>query len=209
MTAPVARATNAIALLTCAAFVLSLLSGRGDALDLMAGFIPARLLGVHIPDALPLWVTPLTATLLHGGGLHLGFNMLILLFCGRMVEAVLGWRGASLLYILGAYTAAVGQYLLDPASLSPMIGASGAISALFGAYALLFSKPRLLIDQPQLAVVINIIWLALAWVGVQFLMGFAFSDMGMAIAVGAHIGGFITGLAVAPALVVLRGRQAG
>lgn len=209
MTAPVARATNAIALLTCAAFALSLLSGRGDALDLMAGFIPARLLGVQIPDALPLWVTPLTATLLHGGGLHLGFNMLILLFCGRMVEAVLGWRGALLLYILGGYAAAFGQYLLDPASLSPMIGASGAISALFGAYALLFSKPRLLIDQPQLAVLINIIWLAVAWVGVQFLMGFAFSDMGMAIAVGAHIGGFIAGLAVTPALVALRARQVG
>jgi membrane associated rhomboid family serine protease len=209
VTVPVARATNAIALLTCAAFVLSLLAGNGEALDLMAGFVPARFLGVQIPDALPAWITPLTATLLHGGWLHLAFNMLMLLFCGRMVEAVVGLPGLLLLYLIGAYAAAFGQYLLDPASLSPMIGASGAISAVFGAYALLFGKPRLLLGHPRAALLVNIGWLALAWVGVQFLMGLAFSGMGMAIAVGAHVGGFVAGLAIAPLLMIYRKRQLG
>lgn len=202
-----ARATNAIALLTGMAFALTLLAGNGEALDVIAGFVPARFLGVQIPGALPAWVTPLTATLLHGGWLHLAFNMLMLLFCGRMVEAVLGMPGLLLLYLAGAYAAAFGQYLLDPASLRPMIGASGAISAVFGAYALLFGKPRLLLDHPRMALLVNIGWLALAWVGVQFLMGFAFSDMGMAIAVGAHVGGFIAGLAIAPLLMAARRRQ--
>jgi membrane associated rhomboid family serine protease len=207
VTVPMARATNALALLTGGAFLLSLLAGNGEALDMMAGFVPARFLGVQIPDALPAWITPLTATLLHGGWLHLAFNMLMLLFCGRMVEAVVGLPGLLLLYVIGAYAAALGQYLLDPASLSPMIGASGAISAVFGAYALLFGKPRLLLDHPRAAVLVNIVWLAAAWVGVQFLMGFAFSGMGMAIAVGAHVGGFIAGLAIAPLLTVRRNWQ--
>lgn len=196
MTVPSARATNGIALLTVVAFLVTSFLGNGVAVDLVGGFVPARFSGAEMPGALPAWVTPLTATLLHGGLLHLGFNMLMLLFCGRMVEAVVGPVGLVLLYVLGAYAAALGQYLLDPGSTGPMIGASGAISALFGAYALLFGRPRILLAHPQIAALVNTLWLAAAWVGVQFLMGFAFSDMGMAIAVGAHVGGFLAGLAV-------------
>lgn len=196
MTVPSARATNGIALLTVAAFLLVSLLGNGGTVDLVGGFIPARFAGLELPGALPVWLTPLSATLLHGGLLHLSFNMLMLLFCGRMVEAVVGPLGLVLLYVVGAYAAALGQYLLDPGALSPMIGASGAISAIFGAYALLFGRPKLLLAHPLAAMLVNTLWLAAAWVGVQFLMGFAFSDMGMAIAVGAHVGGFLAGLAV-------------
>lgn len=194
MPTPRTPATNAIALATAAIFFLLLLFGLSDAADMAGGFVPARFNGLVISGALPAWVTPVTATMLHGGFLHLAFNMAMLVFCGRMVEVVIGpWR-LALLYVIGAYGAALGQYLVNPADGTPMIGASGAISAVFGGYALLYGQPRKLAGHPWLAAAVNVLWLAAAWIGVQFLMGFAFADIGMSIATGAHVGGFITGL---------------
>lgn len=183
--------------------------GWADWADLAAGFIPARLGGAVLEGALPVWITPLTATLLHGGVLHLVFNMLMLLFCGRMVEAAIGPVGVAILYLVGAYAAAGAQYLANPADGTPMIGASGAISAIFAAYALLFGRPRGFAGHPRIAAALNILWLAAAWMGVQFLMGIAFADMGMAIATAAHVGGFLAGLALTmPLLRWGRGRIA-
>ena len=85
---------------------------------------------------------PILPTLLHGGWLHLGFNLLILLYCGRQVETVLGRTLYLILYAAGAYAAAAGQWFLNPQLPIPMIGASGAISAIIGAYALLFSNSK-------------------------------------------------------------------
>ena len=64
--------------------------------------------------AVPAFLTPLTATLVHCGLLHLGFNMLMLVWCGRQVERVLGRTGLIVLYLVGAYAAAGAQWLADP-----------------------------------------------------------------------------------------------
>lgn len=194
MRSPPTRATNGIAIATVVAYALVWLSGMVDTADMLGGFIPVRLSGYVLPGALPVWITPLTATLLHGGIFHLGFNMLMLIFCGRMVEAAIGPARLLLLYLAGAYVSAGAQYLAGPYDASPMIGASGAISAVFAAYALLYGKPRSFAGHPRLARAFNIVWLAVAWIGVQFLMGLAFADLGMAIATAAHVGGFIAGL---------------
>ncbi|ATE65302.1 rhomboid family intramembrane serine protease [Rhizorhabdus dicambivorans] len=194
MRPPPARATSAIAIVTVAVYGLLALLGWTEVADLAGGFIPARLSGATLDGALPMWVTPVTATLLHGGVIHLMFNMLMLVFCGRMVEAVIGPLGLGLLYLVGAYAAAGAQFLANPADGTPMIGASGAISAVFAAYALLFGRPRGFASHPVLGAAVNTLWLAAAWIGVQFLMGLAFADMGMAIATAAHVGGFLAGL---------------
>lgn len=201
---PQAIATNAITIATVTAYAVLALLGWADWADIAGGFIPLRVSGAQLPGALPLWLTPLSATLLHGGLIHLIFNMMMLIFCGRMVEAVIGPVRLAVLYIVGAYAAAGAQYFVNPMDSSPMIGASGAISAIFAAYALLFGRPRGLANHPKLGVAINIMWLALAWIGVQFLMGIAFADMGMAIATAAHVGGFLAGLALTRPLAGLR-----
>jgi membrane associated rhomboid family serine protease len=90
----------------------------------------------------PFLLTPLTATLLHAGIWHLAFNLLIFLFCGRAAEGAVGPSNLVILYLVGAYAAAVGHFLVDPESISPMVGASGSISAVIGAYAMLFGKNR-------------------------------------------------------------------
>src|SRR3546814_8201154 len=80
----------------------------------------------------PAFLTPLTATLVHAGISHVGFNLLILLFCGRAVETSIGGKQLAILYIVGAYAAAAAQYAVDPIDQTPMVGASGAISAVLG-----------------------------------------------------------------------------
>ena len=205
MRLPPARSTNFIAAVTVISYGLVIVLGLEGVVDRIGGFIPARLSGlIDEPGALPVWLTPLSATLLHGGALHIAFNMLMLLYCGRMVEAVAGPFGIAVLYVAGAYAAAIAQYLIGPSEVVPMIGASGAVSALFGAYALLYSRPRLFAANPRLGALFNIAWLAVAWIGVQFLMGVAFSDLGMSIATAAHVGGFLIGLALIRPLMNVR-----
>ncbi|KKC25881.1 rhomboid family intramembrane serine protease [Sphingomonas sp. SRS2] len=207
MRSPPTPGTNGIAIVTVTAYALVWLSGMAEAADILGGFMPARVSGYVLPGALPVWITPVTATLLHGGIIHLGFNMLMLIFCGRMVEAAIGPLGIAILYVAGAYLAAAAQYLAGPYDLSPMIGASGAISAVFAGYALLYGKPRGFAAHPKLGLAVNILWLAAAWIGVQFLMGLAFADLGMSIATAAHVGGFIAGLALVRPLLLWRRRR--
>jgi membrane associated rhomboid family serine protease len=209
MRLPPARATVALGGLTVGAFALLNLAGLQDRANILGAFIPARASGlVGLRDAVPVWLTPLTACLLHGGLLHLGFNMLMLGFCGRFVEAAVGARGVIVLYVVGAYLAAAGQYLLGPSEMSPMIGASGAISALLGAYALLYGQRRAATRNPRLSGILNVTWLAVAWIGLQLLVGLAMSGPNGGIAIGAHIGGFIAGLALARPLLLWRYRTA-
>ncbi|MDB5672550.1 MAG: rhomboid family intrarane serine protease, partial [Alphaproteobacteria bacterium] len=110
--------------------------------------------------------------------------------------------------LVGAYVGAGAQYLIDPHSAVPMIGASGAISAVLGAYAMLFGKNRVKVANPTLALWLHVLWLAAAWIGLQLLVGFAFTPGGEGIAVAAHIGGFIAGLALAKPLLLLKWRGA-
>lgn len=205
-----ARARLTLFLTIATALVFVLLSAmRLDAFAAeWGGFIPRRLTSPEGADAAPLWLTPLTAAFLHAGWIHLGFNLLILVFCGRPVEFTLGPLGLAILYVLGAYAAAAGQYLLEPTAPYPMIGASGAISAVLGAYAVLFGRNRVKVASPRLALALNVLWLMVAWVALQFVVGITLGGYGIGIAIGAHIGGFIVGVALAVPLLLLRYRKA-
>jgi len=186
------RVTIAIAVVTALAFLASLVAGPH--ILLQAGFIPLRA-RVAVPfDGVPFFLTPLTATLLHGGWLHLGFNLLMLVYCGRQVESELGGLRLALLYLIGAYVAALAQLLVDPASPTPMIGASGAISAVLGTYAMLFGRGRVKAIGPVPGTVVRAFWLAVAWTILQWGIGIASGPGPFSIATAAHVGGFLTGL---------------
>ncbi|MCY7281803.1 MAG: rhomboid family intramembrane serine protease [Sphingomonas bacterium] len=172
------------------------------------GFIAARIGGIDISPAVPTWLTPLTATLVHGGFLHLFMNFLLFAYCGRQVERVLGPAPLILLYLVGAYAAAAGQYALDPTSTAPMIGASGAISALVGAYAVSFGQPKKIVASVRLNRWINIAWLMAAWIVLQWMVGYLGGQQGMMIAIGAHVGGFIAGVLLQRPLLLWRYRGA-
>lgn len=216
MQLPPARATMMLGAVTAAAWLGLSMSGLADGAALAGGFIPARLSAggeaivssTYGIGAVPVWMTPLTATLLHAGLLHLAFNMLMLGFCGRFVEVALGGPRLVLLYAVGAYAAAGAQYLADPHGLTPMIGASGAVSALFGAYALLFGERRGRLASHRFGKALHVLWLAAAWVGFQLLVGYATAQAGASIAVAAHIGGFLAGLALARPMLLWRHRAA-
>ena len=136
-------ATNVIAVVTALAWVIAVVIGKSDQAALALGFIPARLTGIAVPwPAVPAFLTPLTATLAHAGLIHLGFNLLVFVWCGGAVERVLGKTGLIVLYLIGAYAAALAQWAVDPSGTVPMIGASGAISAVMGAFALSFGRAR-------------------------------------------------------------------
>jgi membrane associated rhomboid family serine protease len=77
-----------------------------------------------------------------------------------------------------------------------------------GSYALLFGRNRVKVADPRLALWLHVLWLAAAWVGLQILVGLMFQETGMLIAVAAHIGGFLAGLALAQPLLLLRYRRA-
>ena len=181
-----------------------------------AGFIPLRMTDLGIPSdhmfAIPAWATPLTATLIHGGWAHIALNLVMLVYCGQFVERAIGTVGMVVLYVVGAYVAAAGHWAFGPQSMAPMIGASGSISAVVGAYALLYGERRAQAIGPIPAGVVHVAWLAAAWIGIQLLMGLAGfgASVGASgpIAIGAHIGGFLAGLVLARPLLLWNYRAA-
>jgi membrane associated rhomboid family serine protease len=204
-----APVTLAIAALTIAAWLIAWALGWQEAVVLAGGFTPAHVqapLGPGWP--VPVLLTPLTATLVHSGLAHLLLNLVMLLFCGRSVERVLGGTGVAILYLVGAYAAAAAEYPLHPDSTIPMVGASGAISALLGAFALLFGRNKVKVANPALATFLNALWLGAAWIGLNILIGLTFETTGLRIAVAAHIGGFIAGLLLTKPLLLLKWRGA-
>ena len=203
-----ARVTLGLAAATAAAWVLASLFGLTDLAARYASFVPADVGEDIAGPRAPVWLTPLTATLVHGHIVHLAFNLLILVFCGRPAEGVVGPGGLVILYLVGAYAAAAGHYLVDPADLAPMIGASGAISAVLGAYAMLFGRNRVRVANPRLALWLNALWLMAAWIVLQLIVGHTFAGIGIGIAFAAHIGGFLAGVLLAYPLLLLRYRGA-
>lgn len=213
MKLPSGRATNGIAAISIAAFALLYLGGWVNDAAIVGGFIPARLGQPALLDgmaAVPAWLTPISCTLIHAGWMHIGFNMFMLLFCGRQVEHVLGWGGTLFLYGVGAYAACLAQWAIDPVSTNPMVGASGAISAIIATYSLLYSQQQVRRIGPLSANVVRVLWLAAGWIGIQLMIGVAtaggFGDLGQ-IAIAAHIGGFLAGLVLTRPLLRWRFRK--
>ena len=170
------------------------------------GLIPAVLFGhaqlapeiVRVAPA----ATLLTSMFMHGGWLHLLGNMLYLWIFGNNVEDAMGHKRFLLFYLLCGLAAAMAQALPDPNSTIPMVGASGAISGVLGAYLLLYPKASVLVLIPlgfitQL-VRLKAVWVLGLWFAIQLLSGLASAGGQGGVAFGAHIGGFLAGLALIP-----------
>lgn len=173
------------------------------------GFTPS-LVGVNLSHelAIPWWLTPFTSAMLHGNWLHLIVNMVMLLFVGSQVERVIGGSALLFAYIVGGLAAVAAQYVVEPTSAIPMIGASGAISTLFGLYALFFGRPKQLTTNLRLNRWIHVLWLLATWVVLQWMAGFVAGGQGILLATPAHIGGFIAGILLQRPLLLWRYRKA-
>ncbi len=170
------------------------------------GVIPAVLLDkVVLPAELaviPAGMTIFTSMFLHGGFMHLAGNMLYLWIFGNNVEDAMGHGRFIVFYLLCGVAAVFGQVLQNPDSHIPMIGASGAISGVLGAYLLLYPHARVLVVIP-LGFFLQLIRLPALWVlGLWFVLQLINSAMtsseGGGVAWYAHIGGFIAGMVLIP-----------
>jgi membrane associated rhomboid family serine protease len=195
-------------------------AGAAHAFIVEFGVTPCRLtqscgLGRLIDDFPHPWATVFTSMFLHAGLLHVGGNMLFLWIFGNNVEDTIGHARFGLFYLASGAVAAVGQALLTPTSNVPMIGASGAVSGVLGAYVLLFPQATILtlvmfgffikfFRVPAL-IVLGF------WIVLQLLNGYLSYSAQAAgrgesggVAWFAHIGGFLGGIAL---LFLLRPRR--
>ena len=167
------------------------------------GAIPYEI--THSGDQGPAtWLTILTSMFMHGGLLHIAGNMLFLWIFGNNIEDSMGRARFIAFYLLGGLVAVLAQTVIDPDSTIPTIGASGAVAAVLGGYALLYPRARVvtllfiiifftIVELPALLVLG-------AWFALQALNGAGSLAQpvgdGGGVAYFAHIGGFVFGLAV-------------
>ncbi len=194
--------------LNAALFALqSLAPGNVDAaLYGSFGMIPA-VVGNSVADlypVVPVWTTFITYAFLHGDAFHLVTNMLFLFVFGDNIEDAMGHVRFLIFYLVCAAAAGLVHFGIDPNSMYPLIGASGAISGIIGAYLVLYPQVRIYMLMKivvPLPIPIPAIFAILAWIGVQIFYAFAPDPEG--VAWWAHVGGFAAGAA----LVVLFKRR--
>ena len=172
------------------------------------GAIPAVLLtDARLPVDLqwvPRYASLFTYMFLHGGWLHLLGNMLYLWIYGDNVEDAMGHARYLLFYCLCGVTAIGVQAVSDPHSAFPIIGASGAISGILGAYLLLFPRAKVLtlVLLPFFFTTLRLpaMLLLLLWFAVQLVSDLAVHGGDTSVAFRAHIGGFVAGMLLVPLL---------
>src|SRR5207237_1669944 len=150
--------------------------------------------------AQPHWWTVATSMFLHAGWLHIIGNMWFLWVFGNNIEDSMGHARFVVFYLLCGVAAAAAQMLVAPRSVVPMVGASGAISGVMGAYTLLYPRVRVhtLVTLGFFVTTVTLpAYVMLGyWFVLQLLMGAvgALSPTEGGVAVWAHVGGFLTGL---------------
>ncbi|MGB0588911.1 MAG: rhomboid family intramembrane serine protease [Myxococcota bacterium] len=171
-----------------------------------AGFLPSRLIGGEVPqgvELLPLPFTLVTHMFMHGGWMHLIGNMWFLWIFGDNVEDRLGHLRFLGIYLAWGWVAAAAQFIFGGDPSVPMVGASGAIAGVLGAYAVLYpgAKVHVLLFIFILITRIRVPALLMLslWFGYQFM---SLSEAG--VAWWAHIGGFVAGVFVAIVLKISR-----
>jgi len=160
------------------------------------GLVPLRLTLALDGNAalLPALASLVTHLFLHGGWPHLAMNMIMLLAMGNLLEPIAGARRLGLLYLAGGLASALAEWAIHPMSMVPTVGASGAISALIGAQAMLGGQ------GPQ-GPLLRGLGLAAAWIAFQLLAGLVMNGPGFQLAIAGHIGGFLAGLLLAQTLI--------
>jgi membrane associated rhomboid family serine protease len=158
------------------------------------------------PDKHP-YLSVLFSMFFHGSILHLAGNMLFLWIFGNNIEDRLGKVGYLIFYLVTGFVAAAAHILTQPDSIIPVVGASGAIAGVMGAYLVFFPRARVLTILP-LFIFIQFIYLPayvvlIIWFGLQFL-----TNVDSGVAVMAHIGGFVSGAAIGLVLRTFLGTTA-
>jgi membrane associated rhomboid family serine protease len=215
---PIVTIAIIVACIVAFAYRLGLDSGGvdgGDAFFEHFGLVPARLTAaIETGHGLgEQALTVLTSMFLHVNLVHIGGNLIYLWIFGNNIEDRLGPLGFIAFYLFGGAAAALAQVAIDPTSQVPMVGASGAISAILGAYIVLWPGARILslvflgffyqlIEVP--ASIILGLWFLLQLIDGIGSLGLAGSEGGVAFF--AHIGGFVAGVVVG---LIVRARGGG
>ena len=168
------------------------------------GVVPASLLGIEaLPSDLEKidpYLTIITSMFMHGGWMHLIGNMLYMWIFADNIEDDLGKTKFIIFYLAAGAAAALTQVYLNVNSTVPMVGASGAISGVLGAYLIRYPRNKVLVLIPlgiftQLLKIPALFVLGF-WFILQFVSSAGSSSEGGGVAYGAHIGGFVFGAAV-------------
>lgn len=160
------------------------------------GLVPANL-NLSNPDT---WINILTSMFLHGGWFHILSNMWILIIFGDNVEDRLGSIKYLIFYLLSGIAAALLQFFIDHTSTIPMIGASGAIAGVLGAYLILFPRSRIASLVPIVFIFTIVELPALVFLGFWFVSQLFSGWLALqgadanSVAWWAHIGGFVFGI---------------
>jgi membrane associated rhomboid family serine protease len=208
--------TITIIVLNVAAFAFELWHGI-DLSTLEYGAIPAWILHhrqtgvIHLEGVgrvilhqeVPPPYTILTSMFLHGGWLHIIGNLWFLWIFGDNVEDAMGRRRYALFYLACGIAAALTQIVATPTSAEPMVGASGAIAGVLGAYAVTFPRARVRCIWILIIFITTITLPAWVLLGLWFLSQF-FLPLGSGVAWMAHVGGFVVGALL---MLVLRQRR--
>jgi membrane associated rhomboid family serine protease len=187
-------------------YEVSLPDKVGEAFVFQYGAIPASLFGheANLPEdaaGFPITLTLLTSMFLHAGWMHLIGNMLYLWIFGNNIEDVMGHVRFVIFYVVCGIFAAMSHALTDPSSVVPMVGASGAISGVLGAYLLLFPRAQVLVIIP-LGIFMRMMYVPAGFVlGFWFVLqllsgGLSMGQPGGGVAWFAHVGGFAAGMAL-------------
>ena len=170
------------------------------------GAIPAVLFDMaHLPAELvlvPAWATAFTSMFMHGGWMHLIGNMLYLWIFGNNVEDAMGPVRFTCFYLVCGLLALVAHAAPNAASQVPLIGASGAVSGVLGAYLLLYPHARVLVVIPfgifLHSMRIRAGWVLGGWFLLQLFNSAVTGSAGGGVAWGAHVGGFLAGAVLIP-----------
>jgi membrane associated rhomboid family serine protease len=199
---PVVTIASIAACILVFLYQASLPAGSGDTFVFQYGAIPALVFGqadlLETVVPIPAYATLITSMFLHGGWMHLIGNMLYLWVFGNNIEDVMGHAKYALFYLTCGILAALSHALTNPSSPVPMVGASGAISGVLGAYVLLFPRARVLVLMPGLGLTRVAAGFVLGmWFVMQLLSGgMSIGSQGGGVAFFAHIGGFLAGMAL-------------
>jgi membrane associated rhomboid family serine protease len=205
---PTSRAPVAVTVIIFLCFIIFVVQliadDGGRALVDRFGFMPARLFGRMLPvesTSVPPGATLVTYTFLHGSWMHLLGNLLYLWIFADNVEDATGHPQFIVFFLATSAVAAVAHAWPNPGSLAPIVGASGGVSGVLGAYLLLHPKAEISIAVPVF-IVVEIVslpaWVVLAaWFVLNFVLDFFFGNTA-GIAFRAHIGGFIAGIVLIP-----------